>query len=246
MGEIQNKNASSGKIPLHVAIIMDGNGRWAKNRGLTRIEGHRVGMNKIWDVVNWCKERSINILTLYAFSKQNWNRPRAEVDFLMKTFELYLEKEVSNLMKDEVMLQVIGRVNELSFNLREKIEKVTLMTRANKKFFLNLAINYGGQEEIVDAARSISILTKKGEILPEDIDVELFRKHLYAPDIVYPDLIIRSGGDFRVSNFLLWEIAYAEFWITSTFWPDFNQEHLDAALHDFAQRQRRYGAIQGD
>jgi len=234
------------KVPVHLAIIMDGNGRWAKKRGLPRIEGHRVGMEKIRNITDWCEERGIGVLTLYAFSKQNWNRPRQEVNFLMRRFEDYLDREAENLVKRNVRFKVIGRVEELPYSLRDKIKEVEQMTDKNRKFFLNLAINYGGQEEIVDAAKSICTLAKKGKISPQAIDIELFKRYLYTSDLPYPDLVIRTGGEMRVSNFLLWQIAYAELWITPIFWPDFTEEDLDRALQDFSRRERRFGAIKGD
>jgi len=234
------------RLPWHVAIIMDGNGRWAKSKGLPRIEGHRVGMEKIRRITELCQEKGIKILTLYAFSKQNWNRPRQEVEFLMQRFEDYLDREADNLMEKGIRFQVIGRVQELSPSLRKKIREVTQRTKINEDFFLNLAINYGGQEEIVDAVRRISVLIREEKLLPRAIDVELFKRYLYTPDLPYPDLLIRTGGEMRVSNFLLWQIAYTEFWFTSVFWPDFDEEHLEEALQDFARRERRFGAIKGD
>jgi len=234
------------RLPWHVAIIMDGNGRWAKSKGLPRIEGHRVGMEKIRRITELCQEKGIKILTLYAFSKQNWNRPRQEVEFLMQRFEDYLDREADNLMEKGIRFQVIGRVQELSPSLRKKIREVTQRTKINEDFFLNLAINYGGQEEIVDAVRRISVLVREEKLLPRAIDVELFKRYLYTPDLPYPDLLIRTGGEMRVSNFLLWQIAYTEFWFTSVFWPDFDEEHLEEALRDFARRERRFGAIKGD
>jgi len=163
-----------------------------------------------------CLQQGIKILTLYAFSKQNWNRPRREVNFLMNRFKHYLDKEQDNLMEKGVCLRVIGRMEELSSDLRKKIHQVMLRTQNNRDFFLNLAINYGGQEEIVDAARAISKLVEKGKLSSQAIDVELFSKYLYTADLPYPDLLIRTGGEFRVSNFLLWQIAYTELWITRT------------------------------
>lgn len=243
---MNNLSVPPEKIPTHLAIIMDGNGRWARQRGLPRTEGHRVGMEKIRGIMNICLEKGIKILTLYAFSKQNWNRPKKEVNFLMKRFENYLDTELDTLMEKKVNFRVIGRVGELPFNLRKKIKKVMEKTKKNKDFFLNLAINYGGQEEIVDAVKTISKMVKKGDISPRSIDVELFRKYLYTPDLPYPDLLIRTGGEFRVSNFLLWQIAYTELWITNIFWPDFGKEHLEEALIDFARRERRFGAIKED
>ncbi len=233
----------SEKLPKHVAIIMDGNGRWAKKRGLPRIEGHRLGMRKIREIVEICQDEGIKVLTLYAFSQQNWNRPKNEVEFLMRRFEEYLDREEKNLNKNNICLRVIGRRDGLPENLVKKIEKVVSSTQKNRSFFLNLAINYGGQEEIIDGVRKVAYLIQKGEISPEKIDIEFFKKLLYIPDLPYPDLLIRTGGEFRVSNFLLWYIAYTEFWITDVLWPDFDREHLRQALEDFARRERRFGSI---
>jgi len=233
----------SEKLPKHVAIIMDGNGRWAKKRGLPRIEGHRLGMRKIREIVEICQDEGIKVLTLYAFSQQNWNRPKNEVEFLMRRFEEYLDREEKNLNKNNICLRVIGRRDGLPENLVKKIEKVDSSTQKNRSFFLNLAINYGGQEEIIDGVREVAYLIQKGEISPEKIDIEFFKKLLYIPDLPYPDLLIRTGGEFRVSNFLLWYIAYTEFWITDVLWPDFDREHLRQALEDFARRERRFGSI---
>jgi len=234
------------KIPSHLAIIMDGNGRWAKRRGLPRVEGHRVGMEKIKDTVDICRKKGVKVLTLYAFSKQNWNRPRREVEFLMRRFEDYLDREGENLVKENIRFRVIGRIEELPLSLRKKIEKTMKMTEKNEGFFLNLAINYGGQEEIVDAVRKLSMMVKEGKISPQDIEVDLFKKYLYTEDLPYPDLLIRTGGELRISNFLLFQIAYTEFWFTPVFWPDFNEQHLDEALRDFSRRERRFGAIKGE
>lgn len=230
----------------HIAIIMDGNGRWAKKRGKPRFEGHRVGMEKIRDAMDWCKKRSIEVLTLYAFSAQNWNRPAKEVNFLMGRFEKYLDAEIDSLMENKVRLKVIGRVEGLPSRLQEKIRKVEEQTNQNRALNLNLAINYGGQEEIVDAAKKIANLLKRERISPEDIHVEEFKKYLYTPHLPYPDLVIRTGGEFRISNFLLWQIAYSELWITFTYWPDFDERDLDKALSDFSRRERRFGAIRGE
>ena len=234
------------KIPSHLAIIMDGNGRWAKRRGLPRVEGHRVGMKKIKDMVDICRKKGVKVLTLYAFSKQNWNRPRREVEFLMRRFEDYLDREGENLVKENIRFRVIGRIEELPLSLRKKIEKTMKMTEKNEGFFLNLAINYGGQEEIVDAVRKLLMMVKEGKISPQDIEVDLFKKYLYTEDLPYPDLLIRTGGELRISNFLLFQIAYTEFWFTPVFWPDFNEQHLDEALRDFSRRERRFGAIKGE
>ncbi len=238
-------NISQDKLPRHIAIIMDGNGRWARAKGLPRIEGHRKGMGKIREMTDICSELGIKILTLYAFSQQNWNRPRREVDFLMSRFENYLDREEKNLKKKKTQLRIIGRKNNLSPSLKEKIKRVTLGTRNNQDFILNLAISYGGQEEIVDAVKAISLAVKRGIISVSDIDKELFKRYLYTSDLPYPDLLIRTGGDFRVSNFLLWQIAYTEIWITPVYWPEFNKEHFLEALRDYAGRERRFGRIKG-
>jgi len=231
------------KLPLHVAIIMDGNGRWAISKGLPRIEGHRVGMDKIKQITDICSKRGIRILTLYAFSNQNWHRPVQEVDFLMSRFERYLDREEEDLGKKKIQLRVIGRRDNLPSSLKERIERVTFNTRNNQDFILNLAISYGGQEEIVDAVRAISFAVKKGTISFSDINKELFKRYLYTPDLPYPDFLIRTGGEFRVSNFLLWQIAYTEIWITPVCWPGFNEEHFLEALRDYAGRERKFGRI---
>ncbi len=236
-------NISQDKLPHHIAIIMDGNGRWAKAKGLPRIEGHRVGMGKIGKMTDICSELGIKILTLYAFSQQNWNRPRREVNFLMSRFENYLNREEKNLKKKKIQLRIIGRKDNLSPSLKKKIKRVTLSTQNNQDFILNLAISYGGQEEIVDAAKALSLAVKREIISIADINKELFKRYLYTPDLPYPDLLIRTGGDFRVSNFLLWQIAYTEIWITPVYWPDFNEERFLEALEDYANRERRFGKI---
>lgn len=231
------------KLPKHIAIIMDGNGRWARKRGYLRMEGHRRGMGKIRKVVQMCSDEGVNVLTLYAFSQQNWNRPQREVEFLMKRFEQYLEEEEEDLQENSICLRIIGRRDNLPASLTRKIEQVTSSTAKNTRFFLNLAINYGGQEEIIDGVRSVASLVREGKISPGEINEDFFKQHLYMPDLPYPDLLIRTGGEYRVSNFLLWHIAYTELWITDTLWPDFNRTHLRQALRDFADRDRRFGSI---
>ncbi len=231
------------KLPRHLAIIMDGNGRWAKKRGLPRSEGHRVGMKKVRKIGRICLDLGIKVLTIYAFSCQNWKRPKKEVDFLMRSFERYLDREADKLHKEGVQLRVIGRRDALPSRLRRKIEKATELTRYNKGLILNLAINYGGQEEIVDAVKRIANKVKKGEISLEEIDVGLFNQYLYTSDLPYPDLLIRTSGEYRISNFLLYQIAYTELWITPTLWPDFGKEELIQALEDYARRERRFGGV---
>jgi len=237
-------DVSRDKLPEHVAIVMDGNGRWAKKKGLSRNEGHRVGIEKIRETVEMCLDLGIKFLTIYAFSCQNWKRPREEVNFLMKRFERYLDKEGQELKRKGVRLRVIGRKEELSQALQKKIEKTVRMTQNNDKLYLNLAINYGGQEEIVDAVKKITEGIKKRTLASQEIDVDLFRKYLYTADQPYPDLLIRTSGEQRVSNFLLWQIAYAELWITPTLWPDFEKEEFIKAIRDYASRKRRFGGLE--
>ncbi|TET30590.1 isoprenyl transferase [Candidatus Aerophobetes bacterium] len=237
-------DVSRDKLPEHVAIIMDGNGRWARKKGKSRNEGHRVGIEKIREMVEICLDLGIKFLTIYAFSCQNWKRPREEVNFLMKRFERYLDKEGQELKRKGVRLGVIGRKEELSQTLQKKIEKTVRMTQNNDKLYLNLAINYGGQEEIVDAVKKIAEEIRKGTLASQEIDVDLFRKYLYTEDQPYPDLLIRTSGEQRVSNFLLWQIAYAELWITPTLWPDFEKEEFIKAIRDYASRKRRFGGLE--
>jgi undecaprenyl diphosphate synthase len=236
-------DVSRDKIPQHVAIIMDGNGRWAKERGKSRNEGHRVGIEKIREMLEICRDLGIKFLTIYAFSCQNWRRPQEEVDFLMKRFERYLDKEGQKLIRKGIRLKVIGRKKELSQALQKKIEKTVRMTQNNDTLHLNLAINYGGQEEIVDAVKKITEEIRKGTLASQEIDVDLFRRYLYTEEQPYPDLLIRTSGERRVSNFLLWQIAYAELWITPTLWPDFKKEEFIKAIRDYAARKRRFGGL---
>jgi len=234
---------SRDKLPQHIAIIMDGNGRWAKKRGLRRSEGHRAGMEKIREITQLCSDFGIKILTIYAFSCQNWKRPRREVNFLMSGFKRYLDKERDELNRKGTRLQVIGRRDRLSSSLQNKIEEVMSLTKDNKDFFLNLAIDYGGQEEIIDAVKVLIKEVVRGNLAVEEIDTDLFGQYLYLEALPYPDLLIRTGGEHRVSNFLLWQIAYTELWITPVFWPDFGKKEFLMALNDYAKRERRFGKI---
>lgn len=234
---------SKDELPQHIAIIMDGNGRWAKKRGLIRSVGHRAGMEKIREVTQLCSDFGIKILTIYAFSCQNWKRPRREVNFLMSGFKRYLDKERDELNKKGTRFRVIGRRRRLSSSLQNKIEEVMSLTKDNKDFFLNLAIDYGGQEEIIDAAKALIKEVVRGNLAVEEIDIDLFKQYLYLEDIPSPDLLIRTGGEYRVSNFLLWHIAYTELWMTPVFWPDFGKKEFLMALKDYAKRERRFGKI---
>jgi len=236
-------NISKDKLPQHIAIIMDGNGRWAKKRGLQRSEGHRAGMEKIREITQLCSDSGIKILTIYAFSCQNWGRSSREVDFLMSGFKRYLDRERDELNKKGIRFQVIGRRERLSSSLQNKIKEVMRLTKDNKEFVLNLAIDYGGQEEIVDAVKALIRKVVKGDLTVEEVDIGLFKQYLYTKDLPYPDLLIRTGGEYRVSNFLLWQIAYAELCITPVFWPDFGKKEFFAILKDYARRERRFGKI---
>lgn len=234
---------SKDKLPQHIAIIMDGNGRWAEKKGLTRSVGHRAGMEKIKEITQLCSDFGIKILTIYAFSCQNWKRPRREVNFLMSGFKRYLDKERDDLNEKGTRFRVIGRRRRLSSSLQNKIEEVMSLTKDNKGFFLNLAIDYGGQEEIIDAAKALIKEVVRGNLAVEEIDIDLFKQYLYLKDLPSPDLLIRTGGEYRVSNFLLWHIAYTELWMTPVFWPDFGKEEFLMALKDYAKRERRFGKI---
>jgi len=228
--------------PAHVAIIMDGNGRWAKKRMLPKFAGHKRGA----EVVRRCVEDSIDLgikyLTLYAFSSENWNRPEDEVNDLMKLLRRYLTKEVDILHKKNIRLTFIGNRSKLNNNIRQLLEAAEQKTLNNTRLCLTLALSYGGREEIIDAARELADKVKAGDMEPEDISEAVFASHLHTGDIPDPDLIIRTSGEQRISNFLLWQIAYAEFVFLDVLWPDFNREILAQALQEYYCRDRRYGA----
>ena len=222
-------------VPQHVAIIMDGNGRWAAQRGRRRGEGHVAGAKTLGDVLRWCGDRGVQYLTVYAFSTENWKRPREEVDGLMKLFARMLKSKESDFLKNKVRFRMIGRRGDLSAGLRRVIEALEAKTADFERQFI-VAISYGGRAEIVDA---VNAAIGKGEKLTE----ETFRSYLYAPDVPDPDLVIRTSGERRISNFLLWESAYAEYYFTETLWPDFSERELDAALSSYAERHRRHGGV---
>jgi undecaprenyl diphosphate synthase len=225
------------RVPKHVAIIMDGNGRWAKSRGLPRTEGHRQGKENLRRILEACVEFGVEILTIYAFSTENWERPPVEVNMLMSILELVLDQEVKQLHKNGVQVRHIGKMEGVNQNLQNKIRKACDFTRNNNKLILNVAFNYGGRDEIVQAVRQIV-----AEGIPADqIDDALISQHMYTGDLPDPDLIIRTSGEFRVSNFLIWQGAYSEYYVTPTYWPDFDKEELAKALDDYAHRKRRFG-----
>ena len=230
------------KPPRHVAIIMDGNGRWAVLRGKIRLEGHRAGAKKVLEVIDWCKETGVGFLTLYAFSTENWKRSPEEVDGLMKLMGLLLRTKVGLFVKSNVRVRVIGRKEDLSAPLQKQIASAEKRTAHCDGLNLQVAVSYGGRAEIADAVMRYAQDALDGKVdastAPSD---EVFRRYLYAPDVPDPDLIIRTSGEFRLSNFLLWESAYSEFWKTDTLWPDFGKDEFEAALESFSGRERRMG-----
>jgi len=230
-------------LPRHVAIIMDGNGRWAKERGLPRIEGHRQGAESARAIIRAAGELGIKYLTLYAFSVENWNRPKDEVDALMKYLVHYLKTETSELNKNNVKLEVIGQIYRLPENVQEHLRKSIHTLSKNNGLTLIMALSYGGRTEIVDAVRAIGEKVKQGKLDPADINEQVFSQHLYTRSWPDPDLLVRTSGEMRVSNFLLWQISYAELVITSTLWPDFRKPQFCAALEEYARRHRRFGGV---
>jgi len=230
-------------LPQHVAIIMDGNGRWAKARNLPRIEGHRQGAESARTIIRTSGELGIKYLTLYAFSAENWNRPKDEVDALMKYLIHYLKTETPELNKNNVRLEVIGQIYRLPENVQEHLKKSIATLSKNNGLTLVMALSYGSRIEIVDAVRRIAEKVKRGKLDPADITEQVFAQHLYTRNIPDPDLLIRTSGEMRVSNFLLWQISYAELVITPTLWPDFRKPQFFDALEEYARRHRRFGGV---
>jgi undecaprenyl diphosphate synthase len=230
-------------LPRHVAIIMDGNGRWARERGLPRIEGHRRGAESVREIVRVSGELGVEYLTLYAFSIENWNRPKPEVSALMRLLEFYLKQEIAELNKSNVRLAAIGRVHELPASAQKQLEKSIAALKKNTGLTLVLALSYGGRAEIVDAVRSICGEVGGGRLDAADVDEKVISQHLYTRSIPDPDLLIRTSGEMRVSNFLLWQISYAEIYVTETLWPDFRKAAYLKALEDYSSRNRRFGLV---
>src|SRR3954453_4711063 len=229
------------QLPAHVAIIMDGNGRWAAQRHLPRVEGHRAGIDSVRDVVETSARLGIDVLTLYAFSVENWKRPRAEVNTLMMLLKRYIRLELATLTKNNIRFQVIGRPEEPAPDVQRGLAIGIEQTAANTGMLFNIALNYGGRAEIVDAARR---LIASG-VAADDVDEKRFGEFLYTANQPDPDLLIRTSGEMRVSNFLLWQIAYSEIWVTETLWPDFRRRHLLDAVVPYQKRDRRYGGLKG-
>jgi undecaprenyl diphosphate synthase len=230
---------SSANVPRHVAIIMDGNGRWARARMLPRQAGHRAGTENLRRIIEACIDLGIQILTVYAFSTENWGRPEREVRGLMNILEDVIDRELQDLHAQGVQLRHIGDLSALSDRLQDKVRSAVDLTKGNDRLILNIAWNYGGRQEIIHAVREIV----KAGIPPEAIDEGLFAQHLFTAGLPDPDLIIRTSGEMRVSNFLIWQGAYAEYYVTPTYWPSFDRAELEKALDDFANRERRFGLV---
>lgn len=230
-------------LPRHVAVIMDGNGRWARERHLPRIEGHRAGAESARAIIRTAGELGIKYLTLYAFSVENWNRPKDEVDALMKYLVHYLKTETPELNKSNVRLEVIGQIYRLPEAVQEHLRKSISTLSRNNGLSLIMALSYGGRTEIVDAVRSIARKAKAGELDPEEVTEQVFAQHLYTRNVPDPDLLIRTSGEMRVSNFLLWQISYTELVVTQTLWPDFRKPQFFQALEEYTRRHRRFGAL---
>ncbi len=235
--------ATHPEVPRHVAIIMDGNGRWAKERGLPRLEGHRAGAESVREVMEACIELGVEYLTLYAFSSENWSRPATEVGALMSLLDRFLDEKAKDLDRQNVRLLAIGQLDRLPAKTRALIERIKARTANNTTMTLVLALSYGGREEIVTAARSLATDAVEGKISPDDIDGELFASRLQTAGIPDPDLLVRTSGEMRVSNFLLWQISYAEIVIVKKFWPDFRQGDLFETVREYQRRHRRFGAL---
>ena len=236
-GKIE-KSLDKSKIPQHVVIIMDGNGRWAKRKGIDRISGHKEGMKSVKAVVKAARDLDIKFITLFAFSAQNWKRPKVEVEALMELLKEYLKQEGKKLAENDIKLNAIGRLSELPSDVFDVLIETINITRHSKSLTLTLALSYGGREEIVDAVKEI---ISQGNILPHDIDEVSFSKFLYTINLAEPDLLIRTSGELRLSNFMLWQLAYTEIYVTKTLWPDFRKRHLIKAIINYQKRERRFG-----
>lgn len=233
------------QLPSHVAIIMDGNGRWAKARGLPRAAGHKKGAEALRELLGHCREIGLRYLTIYAFSSENWNRPQTEVSDLMQLLRFYLEHEVKALVKNGIRLKVIGDLSQVDAATRKQIEAAEAKTAAHDQFQLTVALSYGARNELVQAVQRIAAQVKAGELAADAINEDTISAHLYTTGLPDPDLLIRTGGEQRLSNFLLWQQAYTELFFTPVFWPDFSVEHLKQALDEYTKRERRYGTTAG-
>jgi undecaprenyl diphosphate synthase len=230
-------------LPKHVAVIMDGNGRWAKRQGLPRIMGHKRGVDALKDLLRCCKDWGIQALTAYAFSTENWKRPQEEVDFLMTLFQRVLRQELREMMQEDVQIQFVGNLAALPPSLQAEISRSMAETSHNQAVKFTVATNYGGRQEILQACRAIAHKVEQGVLKPDDIDEQVFERHLYTAGINDPDLLIRTSGEMRLSNFLLWQMAYGEIYITETLWPDFDRTEFHRALSAYQRRERRFGKV---
>ena len=231
------------RLPKHVAVIMDGNGRWAKRQGLPRIMGHKRGVDALKDLLRCCRDWGVQALTAYAFSTENWGRPLEEVEFLMTLFERVLRKELREMMQEDVQIRFVGNLNALPRSLQAEISRSMADTQNNRGIKFTVATNYGGRQEILAATRAIADQVQQGLVQPDQIDEALFESHLYTAGICDPDLLIRTSGEMRISNFLLWQLAYAEIYITETLWPDFDRSEFHRALCSYQERERRFGKV---
>lgn len=243
VGETESVALDPKRLPRHVAIIMDGNGRWAQRRGLPRIEGHRRGVASVRAIVEQSSRLGLGQLTLYCLSSENWKRPKRELDFLMRLLEQYVIEERSEIMGNNLRFRMIGRREGLPRRVLDEIDKTIDLSRTNTGMVLCLAVNYGGRLELVDAVRQIARQVAEGKLHPEAVDEQTISASLYTAGMVEPDLLIRTAGEMRLSNFLLWQISYAELWVTEKCWPEFREADLVAAVNDFAGRDRRFGAL---
>jgi len=237
----RNELFDKDKLPQHLAIIMDGNGRWAERRRLPRSAGHREGAKAVRRVITNCLDFNIPILTIFAFSTENWKRPKKEIIYLIKLFERVLSREKANLVKNNIKINFIGRLDNLPNSLTEKMKELYESTKRNNKLILNIAINYSGRTEIVDALKSILLKIDNKKLSIEEINENIIRDNLYTHNLPDPDLLIRTAGEMRISNFMLWQIAYTELWVTPVFWPDFDENNLVEAIRNFQKRVRKYG-----
>lgn len=231
------------RLPKHIAIIMDGNGRWAKERGLPRVNGHRAGMKSVKTIVKLCGELGIKVLTLYAFSTENWTRPKEEVNILMDILHRYLHREIEELHQNNVKFHFIGKTDELPQLVQQDLKRAKEKTCNNTGLLLNVALNYSGRLDIIEAVKKLILDIENKKCRKEDVNESMFEKYLYTVSLPEPDLLIRTSGEMRISNFLLWQIAYTELYITPTYWPDFSRKHLLLAIIDYQKRERRFGGI---
>ncbi len=238
-----NSDSFSEGVPTHVAIIMDGNGRWAKRRLMPRLEGHRQGAKSVRRAVEFCRRNGVKFLTLYAFSTENWQRPQTEVSGLMRLLSQFIDSELDEIHKNDIRFNIIGQLDRLPTVVKEKVSSALERTANNKTMVLTVALSYGGRQEIVSAAIKMSRSIRSGALQEKDIDDEVFKSFLDTSDIPDPDLLIRTGGEIRISNFLLWQAAYSELYFTDLLWPDFDEEAFRSAIETFRSRQRRFGKI---